>query len=140
MREGGIYPAQLLQRPRREVWQRQDGQQQRRAATVHFGFHGPGPPPVFGVTGPRFGGIGFGAGFLLGAGRLLLGMRYPSVMETDQVIRAIATTLGVFFYVLLIEKLKAKQAACRTKHRRGLAQSLCYCLGRFWAVRYCRSK
>ena len=44
--------------------------------------------------------------------------------------------VGVMLYALLIEYLKAKQAACRDKHGRTLLQQACYLLGLGWSRGY----
>lgn len=46
---------------------------------------------------------------------------------------AAASGLGVALYSVLLHGLKRKQAACRSKHGRGLGQQAAYLLGRLWA-------
>ena len=60
---------------------------------------------------------------------------YPFWMS-ESVAGALAMGVGVMLYALLIEYLKAKQAACRDKHGRTLLQHACYLLGRLWARGY----
>lgn len=47
---------------------------------------------------------------------------------------AAASGLGVALYSVLLHGLKRKQAACRSKHGRGLGQQAAYLLGRLGAA------
>ena len=57
------------------------------------------------------------------------------VMTSDEMARGFLAPIGSAIVLLLLQKLKAKQAAARAKHGRGLIERACYGFGKIWARR-----